>query len=482
MRAVTIAMLLAGIAPRLAHADDDTPNAPRPDVPAPEPPLAPAPEPPPAPAPEPPPAPAPTTATIPPPDEAAARIDALEDRVHGLEGELRRVGSMRDQVKSLLPLTRFITVFIDVGAFAVGGDGSGIRSDIDHIYFPQYANRLPAQWVFMGDPLSTAINSLDEPADTSDSREDPNNTIHAGNHPSVIVNSLGLAIRKDVGHGISVASLVELLPRPGNNILDIELAHIDYRPSERLDLVLSAGKVDSVLGIEYRSQDAVKRIGVAPSLICRYTCGRPIGVQARLVQGALSVSASLTNGDNFDHRFEPELELHANSLPTAAGHVQWTLPVGQGLELGVSGALGPQTDQPEISIVQWHLGADARLSDIDGFDVTAEYVQGHQPGQTMTTPCDLAPCLTYKGAYVLIDRRATTWLVPYLRVDWRDAVHASGVQFVYESHVARATLGVHFQLTSRILAKIEYTYNRELDGIPQFPDDVLTSSVVVSTD
>ena len=35
-------------------------------------------------------------------------------------------------------LRRFITVYVDVGAFAVGGDGSGIRSDIGHIYYPKY--------------------------------------------------------------------------------------------------------------------------------------------------------------------------------------------------------------------------------------------------------------------------------------------------------------------------------------------------------
>ena len=50
------------------------------------------------------------------------------------------------------------------------------------------------------------------------------------------------------------------------------------------------------------------------------------------------------------------------------------------------------------------------------------------------------------------------------------------------SHVARATFGARFALTSRILGKIEYTYNRELGGIPQFPDDILTSSGVVATD
>ena len=50
-------------------------------------------------------------------------------------------------------------MFVDVGAFAVGGDGSGIRTDIGHVYFPQYDGRVAGQWVFMGDPLSTAINT-----------------------------------------------------------------------------------------------------------------------------------------------------------------------------------------------------------------------------------------------------------------------------------------------------------------------------------
>ena len=34
-------------------------------------------------------------------------------------------------------------------------------------------------------------------------------------------------------------------------------------------------------GIEYRTQESTDRIGIAPSLICRYTCGHPIGLKAR---------------------------------------------------------------------------------------------------------------------------------------------------------------------------------------------------------
>jgi hypothetical protein len=461
MRALTLALVAIAL-PRVARADE-----PPPEPPAPAPPQA--------------------TPPAPSPAELAARIEDLEDEHKELQKklatEMRRNEKTRADVASLVSLQRFITVFVDVGAFAVAGDGSGIRSDIGHIYYPQYAGRVAAQWVFMGDPLSTTINSLGEPADTSDSRELKDDSLKSGGHPSLILNSLGLGIRKDVGHNFEVWGLAELLPRPGGDRLDVELAYIAYRPIEDVDLEISAGKINSVLGVEYRSQDAPRRLGVTPSLICRYTCGRPIGVEARLVHGRLSASGSITNGDFFDHRFEPELSIHANALPTGAAHLQWMLPVGQGLEVGVSGAVGPQTNQPDLDVLQWHVGFDARLRDLEGFDIAAEYVQGLQQGKTVSaTPCDSAPCLDYKGAYLLVDRRVNPWLIPYVRVDWRDALHENGAQFIYESHVLRSTLGLHFEVTSRILAKVEYTFNRELDNIPQFPDDIVTTSFVVATD
>ena len=94
---------------------------------------------------------------------------------------------------------------------------------------------------------------------------------------------------------------------------------------------------------------------------------------------------------------------------------------------------------------------------------------------------DLAQCLSYQGAYVLVDRRINTWLTPYIRIDWRDAVLEKGADFVHESHTLRTTLGVHLEITSRVVGKIEYVWIREL-GVPQFPHDVITSSIVVSTD
>lgn len=426
---------------------------------------------------------APAADAPPTPAELAAELDELYSKQRELDRAQRRDDAIGKQVETLLPLRRFITVFVDVGAFVVGGDGSGIRPDVGHVYFPEYTDQIAGQWVFMGDPLSTAINSFGEPSDTSSSRSLARDTINSEGLPSLLVNTLGLAVTKSIGHGVSVAGLAHLLPRPAGTAVDVQLATIEYRPLADTNLVFGAGKVDSVLGIEYRTQDPRQRVGVTPSLICRYTCGRPLGLRAQLELDRFHASATLTNGDNFQELFEPDRELASNALPTASAHVQWKLPVARGLLLGVSGAIGPQDGQRDIGREQWHVGADAQLVDLDGWNVAAEYVQGRQPGKTLgMIECSAAACLTYKGAYVLVDRRLTSWFAPYARIDWRSAVHTNGTDFVYESHTGRATLGGHFEMTSRIIGKVEYTYNRELGRIPQFPNDVLTTSIVVATD
>jgi hypothetical protein len=62
----------------------------------------------------------------------------------------------------------------------------------------------------------------------------------------------------------------------------VKLAYAELRvPIASFGLSLYAGKMDPVLGYEYRVEEAPDRLTVTPSLICRYTCGRPIGLKAR---------------------------------------------------------------------------------------------------------------------------------------------------------------------------------------------------------
>jgi len=450
----------------------------------------------PRPAPEPP-TPEPEPAAIDPvptPAELAARIDELEHQAQHAEVVEQRVEALSDTVGPLVYLRRFLTIYVDVGWFSVGGNGAGVRSDVGHRYIRDYDD-IPAEWVLVGDPLSTAINARGEPADIGAARAIKTDTVNSDGNPSFIVNAIGLAIGRNVGHGISIAGLVEFLPRPGPDGIEIELAQVEYRPSRTIDLVLAAGKIDSVLGVEYRAQDAPRRLTVTPSLLCRYTCGRPYGVQGRLTRGRLQAALSLTNGDNFNERFEVDAQIGYHRVPTAAAHLQWMLPVGHGLEVGFSAAVGPQDGQSAAHVHQWHYGFDLRLRDLHGVDVYAEFVQGKQQGssagaahvadammvESPVAHCGIAQCLTYKAAYVLASKRVTPWITPYARVDWRDARHQRGIDFLYVTRTLRTTVGAQLAMTSRIIAKVEYTENVEL-GTPQFPNNVLTTSVVVSTD
>lgn len=450
------------------------------------------------PATEPPPATEPQPA-VPPvldPVALAKRLDELEaDNRHTHEALdlLRKHQAIAaSHIKHLLPLSGRISGYLDFGFFHVEGDGSGIRSDIGHKYFPQYAGVIPDSWVFMGDPLSTTINSRGEPADTAGSRAIMFDSVNNKGKSSFIVNAVNLALFAGLSDELTLNTSVDFVPRGRDvsdpdglflgDFLDVKLAYAEYRPSiDGAALSLFAGKFDSVLGVEYRSQDAPDRLAVTPSLICRYTCGHPLGVKARaeLFDKKLAINVAVTNGSHSVEQFPFADEIDTNQFKTTAGRISYRFPIGAGLEIGASGAFGAQDFQVSDSVYQWHVGGDLHL-DWNDLDLSAELVHGRADGQTEVNgpPCGLAPCLHYTGAYGQLGYRATNWITPYLRVDWRDAVHASGASFVYISDLMRATAGAHFEIGTNTIVKVEYTYNREL-GMPQFPDDIFTSALVV---
>jgi hypothetical protein len=399
-------------------------------------------------------------------------------------------------VKQIQPFTGRISGYLDFGFFRVAGDGSGIRPDLGNVVFPEYKSVIPGgAWVFMGDPLSTMINSRGEPADTGPSRAITFNPVHAGSSPSFIVNALNVSLFASVGETLIVQGIFDLAPRSRDvsnpdgtflgDFLDVKLAYVEWRPKiDAFALSIFAGKFDSVLGIEYRVEESPDRIGVTPSLICRYTCGRPLGLKARARFGddLFVINLALSNGSSFLEMFPFYDETDVNDGKTVSARISTKLPLGEGLEIGFSGMIGPQDNQTSNSVLQYHLGADLHLETHD-FDLSAEYVKGEADGATDPTPgspeCNLAACLTYQGAYGQLGWRATNWLIPYARVDWRDATHRYGADFIYISDLMRVTGGVRLELGSAVILKAEYTVNRELGRIPQFDDDIFTSALVV---
>lgn len=437
----------------------------------------------------------------PPPAQDQAEAKARLERVERDNAELRaRLDDMdvsqaetSRRVDGLLPLTGRIGGYIDAGFFWAAGGGSGIRSDIGNLVFPEYDGRVPDSWVFMGDPLSTAINSRGEPADTGDSRAVAFDSIDSRGKASFALNALNLSLFTGVGRHVTVHGLVDFAPRNRDvsdpdgvalgDFVDVKLGYMTYMaPVRRWDLELSVGKIDPVFGYEYRVQESPDRTTVTPSLLCRYTCGRPIGLKARakfLPRRSLVVALSVTNGSSMTEGFGLHDEIDRNNFKTLAGRTSFVLPVGAGLELGASGSFGAQDVQAEDNVYHWQAGADLHL-DWRGIELTGEFVKGRAPGRTTVGEenCSAAPCLRYTGAYGLFGYRALNWLMPYVRADWRDALHESGASFVYAAKLVRITPGVRFELGTHVILKLEYTHNRELGPIPQFPNDVATSSVV----
>jgi hypothetical protein len=435
----------------------------------------------------------------PAPDAAAvaariARLEADNRRLHEAVEQLREHQTeVAGDVAALRPLSSRFTGYLDVGLFWVGGDGSGIRTDLGNRVFPEYAGVVPDSWVFMGDPLSTMINARGEPADTSESRAITFDPIASRGAPTFLINSLNFGVFRGVTDATTLDASIDFLPR-GRDVsnpdglflgdyLDVKLAYVEHRPAlDSVALSLYAGKFDSVLGIEYRSQDAPDRLAATPSLICRYTCGRPLGLKARaeLLDQAIAVNVAVTNGSHASEGFPLGNETDTNQMKTVAGRVSYHARLGSGFEVGASGAFGAQDLQPADDIYQWHIGADVHL-DWHDLDISGEIVRGRAPGlsEAGEPECGLAPCLDYKGAYGQAGYRATNRVTPYLRVDWRSAVHRSGASFVYVSDVARATAGLHVELGAHTVIKAEYTLNRELGRVPEIADDIFTSSMVV---
>src|SRR5262249_27503743 len=198
----------------------------------------------------------------------AAADEALDDRVSKLEEDLAQT---REQVKGLLPIAGRISGYLDFGFFRVSGNGSGIRADLGNTVFPEYAGMVPGSWVFMVDPLSTAINSRGEPADTDGSRAVSFDSIHSSGKSSFIVNALNLNLFAGIGDDLVVQALVDFVPR-GRDVsnpdglflgdyVDVKLAYVEWRvPLETWKLSLFAGKFDSTLGYEYRVEEAPDRI------------------------------------------------------------------------------------------------------------------------------------------------------------------------------------------------------------------------------
>lgn len=390
--------------------------------------------------------------------------------------------------------------YLDAGLFWAQGNGSGVAAGLLDDVVPDRDDPPPVGvWQFIGDPLSTAVNARGEPADLGDTQAvrfdsiDTNGArpVRDNGRTSFIVNAVNFTTRVGLGEQVVMFAMLDIVPRGRDvriesdrvlgDFIDLKLAYVMWRPPvRRIGLEIYAGKIDSVFGREYRIQESPHRIEVTPSLICRYTCGRPVGLATRMAffDRALTLALSVTNGSTYQELFGLYNEIDANHVKTGTGRLAYEIPWGH-LQLGVSGQIGAQDLQASDLEIQQQYGFDAHF-ELRGLEITAEFLRGRTRGSDKLVPLDCAEgeCLFVTGAYGTIGYRALNWLMPFFRADWRDALHRSGTDFSYASRVVRLTPGLRFEITPNVIVKAQYTFNLEPGFSYRLLNDVFTTAFV----
>jgi len=189
--------------------------------------------------------------------------------------------------------------YIDVGFAKAQGDGTS---------FAPNDQSIPADYGV--DTFAPAVNSRGDVASTNSNGRFVNGFLPRsagiGGNASFLLNTLDLDLKyAPASAPLMVFSRVQFLPRFTGSGDDtrvyVEQAFGRLVPFDSQELAISAGKFDSVFGIEYLDNEANIRTGVTPSLVARYTTGQSIGaklfyrLQIQPLQSAVSLNASATN-------------------------------------------------------------------------------------------------------------------------------------------------------------------------------------------
>jgi len=400
--------------------------------------------------------------------EMANRIDELETRLQSAE----------QSRKPKFPVK--LSGYGDLGFFATEGDGSGFRRDIGHVVFPDRANYA---WVFYGDLLATQVNTRGDAADLGDAPGvDRFDSIHSRGNPTFLVNELNMTVNAGLGEKALFESSVNFTPRTGTDFrlgdsFDVDLAQLEYMPTPTTSIFV--GKVDSVIGIEYKTRKPPQRFGITPSLLSRYTVGTAVGLKARskLLNDFLIVSAALTNGSFGTEQFHFNREVDTNTFKTVSGRVAVRIPIGDGaFEAGPSGSWGTQDGVPDGGRAMWFWGVDAEL-DLGRLDIKAQFLTGKAPGEavSMTYALDLK-----KSGYVEANMILTPLIGILGRAEFRDAEVSEAMSRLYITKNWRATAGFRLLFSPHAIVKVEASHNGEYGGVPSVPDDLITTSAVIA--
>jgi hypothetical protein len=410
------------------------------------------------------------------------RLIELEDKIVDLEQRLR---SVEEQEKS--PIT--VAGYVDFGFFAPIGDGPGWVQDFGNERVPELAGQYG--WVFLGDILSTTVNTRGEAADLGDAPGATRfDSIHSRGAPGFLLNEVNLRVNVGLHETVKLTTSVNFVPRTGaefglGDFFDLDVAEVEWRVLDAPDISLFAGKIDPVIGIEYKERKADSRFGITPSLIGRYTTGTQLGVKARgkFFDDWLIVALAFTNGTSTVEQFHFYDEVDSNAGKNVSGRLAVRIPLGSmtsdleghTLELGGSGEFGPQDRNRGGDGFIWFAGADLEYRAVT-FAIKAEFLKGKAPGSDVFPSWELD---LKTGAYLEIDWMILPWLGVMVRGGLRDAFVALGSERAYITQSWRVTGGVRVVLNHHIIFKAEYLKNGEYGDVPEFQNDIFTSSLLL---
>jgi hypothetical protein len=370
--------------------------------------------------------------------------------------------------------------YLDFGFFVPGGNGAGYVQDFGHRSRPEYAGRFG--WVFLGDLLAPTVNSRGEAADLGDATGvDRFDSVRSRGAPGFILSEANFTLTSALTPTALVTASLNVMPRTGNefrlgDFVELDLAQLEWLPTASQRTSIFVGKMESVLGIEYRDRKANRRFGVTPSLIARYTVGPALGVKVRSKFGPddlLMVAAAITNGSNVAEQFHFYNEVDSNAGKTLSGRLSLR-PVAA-LEVGASGSWGAQDRALDSEEALWFVGLDL-LAELGPVGIKGQWLKGKGPGD----PLEGVYALDLKtGGYLEGDFAFGPFGV-LARGELRNALVWLGNERLYLTKSWRATLGARWMVTDRAVLKAEYLRNGEYGGLPGVKNDVFTSSLVLS--
>lgn len=427
-------------------------------------------------------------AADPPPDAPSADVsgaevsepETLAQRIADLE---QRLADTQQALRGRAPAVT-VSGYVDFGFFAVGGDGSGVVQDLGtNRRYPVEGTQFA--WVFLGDLLAPAVNTRGEPASLGNlPGVDRTDSINSTGAPSFIVNEVNLTLTGALADNALATASVDFLPRSGREFslgdaFEVDLAQLEWMPGPARRTSIFVGKVDSVIGLEYRERKARQRFGITPSLIARYTTGTPLGlkVRSKLGQGGwLVIAAALTNGSSSIEQFHFYDEIDSNTGKTVSGRLSARLPLPVWLELGVSGSFGAQDRSPNNDKALWFFGPDL-IGHLGNLDLKAQWLTGGSPGDAVN---DVYGLDLHGGGYLEGDYMFGPSLGALGRIEYRHALVWLGNERAYLTKSWRATVGLRWVWSDRAVIRAEYLHNGEYGGVPSIPNDVFTSSLVLS--